>query len=410
MTTAQHATTHQAETAAIPARRTKFIGFVADEASAATLNAAFAPVFPHGSPFHVVTFRATLAILSRMVTPEIVLVDLTGEDQHLNALMDLADVVEPGTTVLMIGQSRDLSFYRAATSGMGVREYLAKPLTQAAIAQHFLPHLGPTATAYEDTRRGGRLIAVTGVRGGVGTTTIATNLAWSVGHDTHRHAILLDADLQNGTTGLHLGITPTRGLITALEAPDRVDPMLIERVAQPAGDRLHLLAAQEQLNRAIEYVPGSAAIIAKALRQRYNFVVVDAGARHLPFARELLALAHQRVIVLDPTILAIRNLERLNHLPANPLQSPKAILVLNQAGRPFGMSQAFMEEKLGLKFDIVIPDLPRLMSKSDKYGDMAAAIRGPCRTAILRLGKLLGTDALGPEAAVEISPKVIEAA
>jgi pilus assembly protein CpaE len=405
--TAQHAADHPAEPAMIPisAKRAKFIGFVADEASAGILNAAFAPIFPHGSPFHVVSFRATLAILSRMQTPEILLVDLTGEDQHLNAMMDLADVVEPGTLVLMIGPSRDLSFYRAAVSGMGIKEYLSKPLSKTSITQHFLPHLGAAVMPDDDHRRGGRLIAVTGVRGGVGTTTIATNLAWSVGHDTHRHAILLDADLQNGTTSLHLGITPTRGLITALEAPDRVDPMLIERVAQPAGDRLHLLAAQEQLNRDIDYVPGSAVTLTKALRQRYNFVVVDAGARHLPFARELLHLAHQRVIVLDPTILAIRNLERLNYLPTNPLQSSKAILVLNQAGRPFGMSQSFMEEKLGVKFDVVIPDLPRIMAKTDKYGEMAAAIRGPFRTAMVRLGKLLGTDA-----AVEKPAKVIEAA
>jgi pilus assembly protein CpaE len=138
-------------------------------------------------------------------------------------------------------------------------------------------------------------------------------------------------------------------------------------------------------------------VLTKALRQRYNFVIADAGARHMPFARELLLIAHQRVIVLDPTILAIRNLERLNQLPANPIQSAKAILVLNQAGRPFGMSQNFMEEKLGMKFDIVIPDLPRVIMKADKYGEMAASIRGPFRTAILRLAKLLGAESIPEE-------------
>jgi pilus assembly protein CpaE len=229
-------------------RRAKFIGFVSDEDSAATLNAAFAPIFPHGSPFHVVSFRVTLSILSRMVTPEIILVDLSGEDQPLNAMMSLAEAVEPGTIVLMIGQTRDLSFYRAAVGGMGVREYLAKPLTKAAVIQHFVPLLDG-GSAYEELRRGGKVIAVTGVRGGVGTTTIATNLAWSVGHDNHRHAILVDADLQTGTTNLSLGVTPTRGLMTALETPERVDHIMIERVVQPAGDRLHLLAAQEQLTQ-----------------------------------------------------------------------------------------------------------------------------------------------------------------
>ncbi len=384
---------NEADEAAPSRNRARFIGFVADENSAVTLSDAFLPAFPHGSPFHVVPFRTTLSILSRMVTPEIVLVDLSTEDQPLNAMMDLAEVVEPGTTVLMIGESRDLSFYRAAVNGMGVKEYLAKPLNKAAVVKHFLPLLG-VMSPDEDIRRGGRIVAITGVRGGIGTSTIATNLAWSVGHDTHRHAILLDADLQSGTSNLSFGLPPSRGLLTAITSPERVDHMLIERVSQPAGDRLHLLAAQEQYDKEIPYTEGAAAVLTKALRQRYNFVIVDAGARHLPFARDLLQLAHQRVIVLDPSILAIRNLERLNHLPANATQSVKPILVLNQAGRPFAMSQAFMEEKLGMKIDIVIPDLPRLISKSEQYGEMAAAIRGPFRTAIMHLAKLLGADPL----------------
>ena len=169
-----------------------------------------------------------------------------------------------------------------------------------------------------------------------------------------------------------------------------------------AGDvehrRLHLLAAQQSLSGPLDYAPSAASVLTKVLGSRYNFVVVDAGARHLPFARDLLHLAHQRVIVLDPTILAIRNLERLSQLPAAPHQNPKPILVLNQAGRPFGMSQNFMEEKLGIKFDVVIPDLPRMITKADQYGDMAAGIRGQFRTGILRLGKLLGADMTVDEA------------
>jgi len=383
-------TTYKAPEAPAP-KRAKFIGFVRDEETSATLNAAFEPIFPHGSPFHVLPFRGALAILSRMLTPEVVLIDISGEEQPLNAMSDLAEVVEPGTTILLIGEARDLTFYRATVNGMGVREYLSKPLTKAAITLHFLPHVNGSG-ALEGIRRGGRLVAVTGVRGGVGTTTIAANLAWSIGHDKHRHVILLDTDLQTGTTGLALGINPGHGLATAIEAPERIDPMLLERVSQPAGDRLHLLAARQNLQEDVDYAPGAAGVLSKVLGARYNFVVVDAGARHMPFARDLLHLAHQRVIVLDPTILAIRNLERMAQLPAAAHQNPKPILVLNQAGRPFGMSQAFMEEKLGVKFDVVIPDLPRVISKADQYGDMAATIRGPFRNGILRLGKLLGAD------------------
>ena len=61
-------------------KRTRFIGFVSDQASAEILHEALAPAFPKSNDLHVVNFRAALNLLSGMTTPEIVLVDLTGED------------------------------------------------------------------------------------------------------------------------------------------------------------------------------------------------------------------------------------------------------------------------------------------------------------------------------------------
>lgn len=386
---------------AVPAKRQNFIGFVSDKESAAVLQAAFGPIFPQGSQFHVVNFRTTLAILGRMRTPEILLVDLTGEDQPMNAMMDLAEVVEAGTTVLVTGQARDLSFYRAVVNGMGVKEYLAKPLSQKAIERYFLPFV-QLPPELDGMRRGGKLITVCGTRGGIGTTTIAANLAWVISHEMHRHTVLLDTDMHTGTAALSLNIDPGKGLIGALETPERIDPMLIERVAQPAGDRLRLVAVQEALSGAFDYRAGSGPMLSKMLRQRFNFVVADAGARHVPFARELLEVAQQRVVILDPSIMAIRNLEKLNHLSNKGAQPARTILVLNQAGRPHGLSIGFMEQTIGMKFDVVIPDLPRIVPKAEKYGDVAAQTRGAFRNAILKLADSLGAEAVTLTEAKEI--------
>jgi pilus assembly protein CpaE len=380
-------------------KRAKFVGFVSDAASAAALHKVFDPVFPHGGGFHVVSFRTSLAILGRMVSPEILLIDLSGEVQPLNALMDLAEVVEPGTTVLAIGESRELSFYRAIVNGMGIKEYVAKPLAERAIEQHLLPLV--RARDGGDPKRGGRLVAVSGVRGGCGSSTIAANLAWVIGHDTHRHAVLLDADLHTGTAAMTLNVDMAKGLTTALEMPERIDDMLIERLAQPVTDRVHLIAGREPVQRDIEYSPGSCGQLIQALRKRYKYVIADAGAKPRPFARDLIYMAHQRVMVLDPTILSIRNLERLNAVPGNDSQSPRTILVLNQAGRPGGLNLAYMEQTLGLKFDAVIPDLPRVIPKTEKYGDIAAGIRGPFRNAMLKLAKALGAEAATANEAAE---------
>jgi pilus assembly protein CpaE len=369
-------------------KRPKFLGFVADTASAEALEAAFQPVAQHGGNVHVVNFRTTLAILSRMVSPEVLLVDLTGEEQPLTAMMELAELVESDTTVLVIGQARELSFYRAIVNGMGVREYLAKPLTPAAISTHFLPFIKHDAA--HAPVHGGKIIAIAGARGGVGTTTIAANLAWMIGHEMHRHTVLLDTDLQTGTAGLALNVEPGHGFAGALETPDRMDTMLVERCAQPAGDRLHVMASLEALGTPVNYTAGASGPLTKALRSRYKFILADAGARQLPFAREMLGMAHQRVIILDPSIMSLRNLDRLNALPGQPVA--KTILVLNQAGRPYGLSQPFMEQAIGMKFDIIIPDLPRILPKADKFGEMAASIKSPFREAINKLALKIGAD------------------
>jgi pilus assembly protein CpaE len=368
--------------------RTSFLGFVSDQASAATLHSVFDPVFPQGGGIHVANFRTTLAILSRMITPRVLLVDLTDEEQPLNAMADLSEVVEPATTVLLIGNHRDLSFYRNVVNGMGVAEYAAKPLTKESVERHFVPLIrGNVTNPALGTH--GRLIAVAGTRGGTGSSLVAANLAWLISHELHRHTLLLDSDIHTGTAALSLNTAHGQGLISALEAPERVDRMLIERIAQTVGDRLHLISSLDPLTRQVDYNSASAASLVHLLRQRYKYMIADTGSKLRPFARDLMQMAHHRITVLDPTNLSMRNLERLNTLPG---QSQKTLLVLNQAGRPGGLTQRYMEDALGVRFDAVIPDFPRVIQKAEKYGEIPASIRGPFRTAIMRLANLLGIE------------------
>jgi hypothetical protein len=153
-------------------KRERFIGFARDEATAAMLREVLA------SPIHIAGFRGALASLSTITTPEIVLIDLSGEDQPISAVAELADAVQAGTVVLAIGEIQNLNFYRSITKGFGIKEYLPKPLTRAEIETNFLPVIGGVEQEVFG-QRGGRMITVTGTRGGVGTSTIAANLAWA---------------------------------------------------------------------------------------------------------------------------------------------------------------------------------------------------------------------------------------
>lgn len=373
------------QASAAAAERAPLLAFVTDAESDAVLRETLLAELGEGAEVRRGDVLAATKSLRRSTTPFALLVDVTGVDQPLSALEELALVVEPDVRVLVIGERQDAAFYRQLTRGLGVLEYLFKPLTQEMVARHLLPYLRSGATPRDMHLRGGRVITVTGVRGGVGATTVAANLAWHLGEEARRHTILFDADLHGGAAALLLGARTTSGLRAALEHPDRVDELFVERTAQPAGERLHVLAAEENPGEAVAAQPGAAARLLGMLRRRYNFVVVDLPARSAPAARELLDLAHQRVLVTDASLAGAREMLRYAAIPNAPTQSRRALTVLNRAGQPGFLTEAQIREALGEPPDLTIPWLPKVVPGAADLGEAACARRGPFRTSLLGL-------------------------
>jgi pilus assembly protein CpaE len=270
-----------------------------------------------------------------------------------------------------------------------VTEYIFKPITREAVARHFVPMITRKVLG-EDATRGGRVVAVTGTRGGVGATTIAANAAWYLGMAGKRHTIFVDADLHMGSGALLLGGKAGPGLRMALEDPEQIDASFIDSAVQPITDRLHVLAGDENLHAPLRYAPGAAQSLIEALRVRYNFIVLDLPFLPIPSHRELLGLAHHRVVVMDPTLASVRDALRLLALPNGPLQPQSPTLVLNHRGRPGGLTRKQIEDALKAKIDIVIPDIPKQLNELAGDSAPAASHRGPFRNAIADLSQDIG--------------------
>lgn len=372
--------------------RLSFMVFVRDAETASIIRAAFAPAFPAGLQLQQANFAETLATLARIDTPETILVDVSGEDQPLTAVHRLEAVVDPGTRVLVIGDQRSVSFYRNLTRNLGVREYLCKPLDPALATRELLPWATGQAPEGEPAR-GGAMIALCGAGGGVGVTTIAANLAALLGGETYRHTILLDADLYRGSAALAANVPPSTGLRGALETPDRIDPLLIERAAHPASARLHVLSAEEPLTETLNCRPGGGRALATALCQRYNFVIADIPARPSAFAGEILALAQQRVLVIDAAPRSLAQARRWLALPPGTMQrTTRPLIVLNRHRR--GIALARIAEILGDEIALAVPDMEAAAARAADLGEMLVARKGRFRDAILRLAQLVGGAAL----------------
>jgi len=380
--------------------RLTVLAFLGDPATEQVLRDGLGDLAGNGMDIRRGTVRTAIAAMSKMQTPEVLIVDISGEEQPLHALGELSDVVEPGVRVLVIGDTDDVDFYRHITRGMGVMEYIFKPITREAVARYFAP-LITRKTIGQDATRGGRVIAIMGARGGVGSTTIAGNLAWLLGVMAKRHTVFVESDIHMGSGALLLGAKTGPGLRMALETPDRIDPLFVERAAQPVAERLQVLASEEKLSEPLNYAPGAARRLIEALRVRYNFIILD--VPYLPMAcnRELIEFAHHRVIVMDPTLASVRDTLRLLGLPNGPWQPQSPTIVLNRQGRPGGLTRKQIEDALKVKIDIVIPDIPKQLNESASFGEPAIAQRGPFRQAITDLSREIGFVANREDSVIE---------
>jgi len=374
------------DTASARYDRPSLIGFVTDARSEEALRDGLAEVTVEQLDIRRGGIRAAVAAMQKSSTPKVLVVDVSGEDQPLSALSDLAHVVEPDVCVLVIGDTNNVDFYREVTRGMGAADYLAKPLSRDIVARHFSAFLrGKTPAA--QAVLGGRAISITGVRGGAGATTLAVNLAWNFGVAMRRHTVLVDPDIQRGSAAFLLNVQPGPGLRVALEAPERLDSLLAERAAQPAADRLHVLAGEEAMAIYPNPAPGAARVLLDALRGRYNFIVADVPFAPVPLYRDLLDLVDQRVLVMEPTLAAVRDTLRLLALPAAGEQAQRAIVVLNRVGIPGGLTRKQVEDALKMKVDIAIPDLPRQVGSAATLGEPAMTTSSGFRAGVNELSR-----------------------
>ena len=119
----------------------RIVALVHDDITAAALRAGLAPI---GDDFELVrgNISSAIRIFEKAIPPQAMIVDISGVENPLAALDDLARVCPPDVRVFVIGEDTDINFYRLLVRDLGVSEYLTKPVTRDAVLRLLLPHLG----------------------------------------------------------------------------------------------------------------------------------------------------------------------------------------------------------------------------------------------------------------------------
>lgn len=308
--------------------------------------------------------------------PQLLLLDLAGEEEPDAAVGELARRCGPGTRIVAIGTVNDVTLFRRLAA-RGVADYLVKPVSSEVLCDAFRRAMRGEGEAADPNRRA-RIHAFVGARGGVGASTLALGVAWVLSQEHKLQTALVDLDLHFGTLALSLDLEPGRGLRQALEHPERTDGLLLASAMVKSDEQLPILAGEELLEEMLHFQPEGAEALLGALAQDYDCLIVDLPRSLDGAARQVLASADGVVIVTDLSLAALRDAFRLSGLVKSLAGSFNPMIVANQVGALHRgeIGRAEFERGLGGPVDFAVPFDPkaaRAMAVSGKTMPAAEA-------------------------------------
>ena len=290
--------------------------------------------------------------LSKRPSPRLLIVDVSGVNEPTAKINQLADVCEPGTGVIVLGTQNDIILYRELKNA-GVVEYFFKPLSGALVSRACNAVL--TGNLEQRALRTGRLIFTLGARGGCGATTIAVRLAWHLAQTRKRLVAFLDLDLQTGDSALQFDVTPHHALREALEHPERIDELFLERGVVRVSERLDLLASEEPLDFLPAYAEEALLTLLDKLRHNYRYVFVDVPPAHASLMQRALHLPSLCLLVSDGSLVSARDVARWR-LFLGPNSAERTTLhILNKANAPGSLPIEEFNRAVGQAPDVIVP-------------------------------------------------------
>ena len=306
-------------------------------------------------------------------TPTLVIVESKARGRDLlDQLAQLAEVCDAATKVVVIGAHNDISLYRELMR-QGVSEYLVAPIAP-------LPLIKSIASLFNDpeTPFVGRAIAFVGARGGAGSSSVAHNFAYNLSEQMQANTVIVDYDLPFGTAGLDFNQDPPHGVADALNEPERLDAVLLDRMLTKCTERLSLFSAPAALDQ--DYLASTEAYdeVSRKVRAAAPFIIMDLPHTWTPWVRSNLITADDVIIVATPDLASLRNakniIDLLKHARPND-SAPR--LVLNQMdvpGRPEIPVKDFTAA-LGLEPVCLIPFDAKLFGGAANNGQMLAEVQ-----------------------------------
>ena len=293
--------------------------------------------------------------LSKELSPDVVIVSVEEPIARALRTIESLAIVAPETPIIAVSSQGGREYLRKAMLA-GAREYLTTPLRQDELREAILSVLRveekkklSQAGPDNEIAHSGSIITVFGAKGGIGKTTLATNISVAIATTLEQQAVLVDLDTQFGGAAVMMDVVPQRSVLDLAQALDEIDSKEalksfltmhesgVAIVAAPLRPDEEQVLSAEQIKK-----------ILNLITQSFDYVIVDTP----PMLTEAVVTALEEstmvLLVTSLEIVCIKNTKLcLEMMKSSEFSSDKVKLVINRANAANSLKAQDLETTLG---------------------------------------------------------------
>jgi pilus assembly protein CpaE len=285
--------------------------------------------------------------------PDVLVAHLDPGPELMLPLVGEVAAANPQVAVFAVSQSTEGSLILQAMR-LGIKEFFPRPIDPETLEEA----VGKIASNRKDFGHHGKLITVTGTSGGVGATTIATNLAVELAQLAPGKVTVVDLDFRFGQVATFLDVDPQYTLADLCQSAEQLEINTVTRALTHHNSGINVLSRPLHFAEADAITAAACVGVMSSLLQMNEYVVTDGPTRFDQSAHAIFALSDLNIIVVQLLVPSVRNALRIMEaMRQSGYNVERTRLLVNRAGRESGhLSIQNVSETLGLDVFAAIPD------------------------------------------------------
>jgi len=304
----------------------------------------------------------------------------------------------PETTVIIMSVQGETEYVRKAMTA-GARDFLCKPFNVDELSETIVK------TYHMESRRRervtlpkvqeelkSRVFTVFSTKGGVGKTTIASNLAVSLARSTKKRVALIDLDLQFGDVAIMLNVSAKNTISDLVKEFAMLDKTLMDEYLVTHFSGVKVLPAPVKPEYAEYITANHVEKIINTLRESFHYIIIDSSASFHESVLTALDMSDRILLVSTLDLPTIKNIKAgLDVMETLHYPAEKIHVVLNKASEQYGIKYKDFENTLHQSIWSYIPEDSQTVVTSANKGFPFVMTRAETKVAkaIIEIGKSL---------------------